>query len=127
MRCRRLRPGRVGLTSIPPSVPLLVACGSSSSSSASSQAQPPATFRQEVLAALSNGPDPDADPVGHASSQIAPLGQIGTSDHAVAQRLSRLIAADRALVISNGSDHAATKSIAKDDPGFNKVCPGVAP
>jgi hypothetical protein len=30
-------------------------------------------------------------------------------------------------VNTNGSDHAATKSIAKDDAALNKVCPGVAP
>jgi len=79
------------------------------------------------MAARSDGPDPEAGPVGYASSQIAPLGQIRTSDHALVHRLSRRIAADRALVISKGSDHAASKSIAKDDAGFNKVPPGVAP
>jgi hypothetical protein len=79
------------------------------------------------LVVLSDGPDPDADPVGYALSQIAPLGQIHTSDDAVTQRLSDLIKADRALVSSNGSDHAATKSVAKDGADLNKVCPGVAP
>ena len=76
---------------------------------------------------LADGPDPDADPVGYALSQIAPLGQIHTSDHALAQQLSDLIAADHALVNTKGSDRAATKSIARDDDGLNKGCPGVAP
>jgi hypothetical protein len=79
-----------------------------------------------VLAVLSDGPDPDVDPVGYALSQIAPLGQIHTSDSDLAQRLSDLISADQALVHSNGSDHAATKSIAKDDADLNLICPGVA-
>jgi hypothetical protein len=79
-----------------------------------------------VLGVLADGPDPDADPVGYALSQIGPLGQIHTSDHALAQQLSDLIAADHALVNANGSDRAATKSIAKDDSDLNKVCPGVA-
>jgi hypothetical protein len=104
----------------------LAACSSSSSGGGSSSAQAPAAFCQKVLAVLSDGPDPDADPVGYALSQMAPLGQIHTSDHSLAERLSDLIAADQALVNSNGSDHAATKSIAKDDAGLNKVCPGVA-
>jgi hypothetical protein len=120
-------PRRVGLASLAITVPLLAACSSASSGGGSSQAKAPTAFCQKVLAVLSDGPDPDADPVGYALSQIAPLGQIHTSDHALAQRLSDLISADHALVNTNGSDHAATKSIAKDDAGLNKVCPGVAP
>jgi hypothetical protein len=123
----RQLPRGVGLTSLVLAVPLLAACSSGSSGGGSSQAQAPAAFCQKVLAVLSDGPDPDADPVGYALSQIAPLGQIHTSDHALAQQLSDLIAADHALVNTNGSDRAATKSIAKDDKGLNKVCPGVAP
>jgi hypothetical protein len=78
------------------------------------------------MGVLADGPDPDADPVGYALAQIAPLGQIHTSDPALAQRLSSLISADRALVNSNGSDHAVAKSIAKDDAALNTACPGVA-
>jgi hypothetical protein len=120
-------PCRVGLVSLALTAPLLAACSSSSSGGGSSQAKAPAAVCQKVLGVLSDGPDPDADPVGYALSQIAPLGQIHTSDHALAQQLSDLIAADHALVNTNGSDHAATKSIAKDDAALNKVCPGVAP
>jgi hypothetical protein len=80
-----------------------------------------------VLAVLSDGPDPDADPVGYALSQIARLGQIHTSDHAHAQQLSDLIAADHSLVNTSGGDRAATESVAKDDEHLNKVCAGVAP
>jgi hypothetical protein len=122
----RLRRGRVGLTSLALAVPLLAACSSSSSAGISGQTQAPAAVCQKVLGVLSDGPDPDADPVGYALSQIAPLGQIHTSDNDLARRLSDLITADRALVSSNGSDHAATKSIAKDDADLNKVCPGAA-
>lgn len=123
----RLHRDRVGLTALALAVPLLAACGSSSSGGSSGQTQAPATVCQKVLAVLSDGPDPDPDPVGYALSQIAPMGQIHTSDDAVTQRLSDLITVDRALVSSNGSDHAATKSVAKDDADLNKVCPGVAP
>ncbi len=81
---------------------------------------------KKVMAALWGGPGSDAHSVGYSESQIAPWSQIHSSDHAQAQRLSRRIAADWALAISNGSDHAVGKSIAKDDAGFNEVCPGMA-
>jgi hypothetical protein len=123
----RPNPRRVGLASLALAVPLLAACSSSSSGGKSTQSKAPTAVCQKVLAVLSDGPDPDADPVGYALSQIAPLGQIHTSDSDVTQRLSALISADEALVHSNGSDHAATKSIAKDDADLNKVCPGVSP
>jgi hypothetical protein len=119
--------GRFGLTSLALAVPLLAACSSGSSGGSATAAPAPPAVCQKVLAVLSDGPDPDADPVGYALSQIAPLGQIHTSDQDLAHRLSDLITADRALVSSQGSDHAATKSIANIDAGLNKVCPGVAP
>jgi hypothetical protein len=120
------RRGRLGLTALALGVPLLAACSSGSSGGSSGQSQAPAAVCQKVMGVLADGPDPDVDPVGYALSQIAPLGQIHTSDRDLAQRLSDLIAADQALVHSNGSDHAATKSISKDDAGLNKVCPGAA-
>lgn len=124
---QRLHRRCLGLSSLALTVPLLAACSSSPSGGSSGQAQAPAAFCQKVLAVLSDGPDPKADPVGYALSQIAPLGQIRTSDQALARRLSSLITADRALVSSNGSDHAASTSIAKDYAALNAACPGVAP
>jgi hypothetical protein len=118
-------PHRAALACLAVTVPLLAACSSSSSGGGSSQAKAPAAFCQKVLGVMSDGPDPDVDPVGYALSQIAPLGQIHTSDQALERKLSDLIAADQTLVNTNGTDHAATKSIAKDDAGLNKVCPGV--
>ncbi len=63
----------------------------------------PPALCQKILGVLSNGPDPDADPVGYALSQIKPLGGIQTSDHSVSTALDKLVAADRALVSSNGA------------------------
>lgn len=122
----RLLRGGVALTALALTAPLLAACSSSQSGGSSSRAQAPAAVCQKLLGVLADGPDPDADPVGAALSQIAPLGQIHTSDHDLAQRISGLVAADRALVSSNGSDHAATKSIAMEDADLNKLCPGAA-
>jgi hypothetical protein len=118
---------RAGLMSLVLAPLVLAACSSSALGGASSQPKAPIAFCHRVLAVLSDGPDPDADPVGYALSQIAPLGEIHTSDSSLAERVSNLISADKALVGANGSDRAATKTIAKDDAGLNKVCPGVAP
>jgi hypothetical protein len=123
---RRVLRGGVAVTGLALTVPLLAACSSNPSGGSASQAQAPAAVCQKLLGVLSDGPDPDADPVGYALSQIAPLGQIHTADHELAQRLSDLISADQALVNSNGGDKAATKSIAKDDAALDKICPGAA-
>src|ERR1700733_15082867 len=45
---------------------------------------------QQVTAALSDGPDPGADPVGYAEAQILPLRQIRTSDPTLKAAISRL-------------------------------------
>ena len=39
---------------------------------------------------LSNGPDPDADPVGYAQAQILPLREIDTSDANLHQAIDAL-------------------------------------
>jgi hypothetical protein len=64
--------------------------------------------------------------VGYALSQILPLGQIHTSDQAVASPVAALIAADQQLVNTKGSDPAAATSIKRADAALNKACPGVA-
>jgi hypothetical protein len=124
---RAIRPRSMALASVAVAVPLWVACGSSSPSGAAvKSAHAPTAVCQKVLAVLSDGPDPDADPVGYALSQILPLGEIHTSDHSVSTTLRSLVKADRALVTSNGADKAATSGIKKADKSLNKACPGVA-
>jgi hypothetical protein len=105
---------------------VLGACGSTSSGGDRGAASAPAGFCQKALAVLSDGPDPDADPVGYAQSQIIPLGDIHTSNTTLSAALAKLIAADRALVTSEGSDHAAVQAIAKANATLNTYCPGVA-
>ena len=106
-------------------VPLLAACGSSGRTKDSAKA--PSSTCAKLNAVLSDGPDPDADPVGYALSQILPLSKIATSDSWVAATIKQLVAADHALVNSKGADHAATAAIKKADHTLNKACPGVAP
>jgi hypothetical protein len=114
----------MALASVAVAVPLWAACGSSGG--AGKPAAAPTAVCQKVMAVLSDGPDPDADPVGYALSQILPLGQIHTSDATVHTDLQNLITADRKLVSSKGSDHAAKTDIKKADSDLNEVCPGVA-
>jgi hypothetical protein len=120
----RLRSRYVALASVAVAAPLWAACGSSGGGSA--QAATPPALCQKILGVLSNGPDSDADPVGYALSQIKPLGAIRTSDHSVSTTLDKLIAADRALVSSNGSSKTAKTDIKGSDKALNKACPGVA-
>ena len=125
---RRARVGRprVGLHSAALAVPLSVACGSDAWSRSSKQPQAPTAVCQKVWRVLADGPDPDVDPVENALSQIELADRMQASERDLAQRLFDLTSAHGALLRSNGSDHAATKSIAKDDAHVNQVCPGVA-
>jgi hypothetical protein len=114
----------MALASVAVAAPLWAACGSSGGGSA--QAATPPALCQKILGVLSDGPDPDVDPVGYALSQIQPLGEIHTSDHSVGTTLDKLIAADRAIVSSDGTDTSAKAAIKGSDKALNKACPGVA-
>jgi hypothetical protein len=91
-------------------------------------AKAPVALCNELNAVLSDGPDPDDDPVGYALSQILPLQQqVHGSDTAVMTTVNQLIAADQALYNSSGADKSAAATIKKDYTALNKACPGVAP
>ncbi len=87
----------------------------------------PEVLCQQLNGIFSDGPDPDADPVGYALSQVEPLEGVHTSDRNIKTALARLIPADQQLVNSNGSDKAAASGITKADDAINRSCPGVAP
>jgi hypothetical protein len=132
MRNRPL-PHAAALVSLALAVPLWAACGSGSPSSSGGSGGGAAlgpsseSVCQQLNGVLSDGPDPGADPVGYALSQILPLTHVHGADARVAATVEGLIAADRALVASKGADAAASKAIAADDASLNRVCPGVAP
>ncbi|HEY1832034.1 MAG TPA: hypothetical protein VGG38_17505 [Acidimicrobiales bacterium] len=106
----------------------LAACGSSGGSGGvPSLSKAPSALCANLNAVLSDGPDPDADPVGYALSQIQPLGQLHSSDSAVIGVMHQLISADQALVKASGNDHSATQTIKAADTALNEACPGVAP
>ncbi len=117
---------------------VLAACGSGSGSAgarsgadgggaAQAQAKAPSSLCQELDAVLADGPDPDADPVGYALSQILPLQQVHSSDTAVMASVGQLVAADQAFDRSNGADKSAAAAIQKDYRALDRACPGVAP
>jgi len=108
----------------------LAACSSGSNgvaSGASAPAHAPRALCQQLDGILSDGPDPGADPVGYALSQILPLRGVHSADASVMTALRQLVAADQALVRSNGDDHAATTAIGHADAALDRACPGVAP
>lgn len=102
---------------------LLAACGSSSKSKASTALTSKQACKQ-VEAVLSDGPEPEADPVGHAQAQVLPLHEIHTSDAKLAGAIDGLASAYRQLIASKGATSAqaqlnsATKTI-------KTLCPGI--
>jgi hypothetical protein len=90
-------------------------------------AKAPASTCQLLNDVFSDGPDPDADPVGYALSQILPLRNLESSDSALMATVSKLESDDEDLVKANGADSLAAAAIKKDDKAIDSACPGVAP
>jgi predicted Zn-dependent protease len=118
------RRAAVTIAMTPTLVVLLAACGSSSKST-SSIAQVKKQACQQVEAALSDGPEPEADPVGHAQAQILPLRQIHTTDQKLRAAIGDLASAYQAFSSSNGSTEAKS-AVAAASKKVEVICPGVA-
>jgi hypothetical protein len=78
-----------------------------------------------VAAALSDGPDPSADPVGYAEAQVLPLRHITTSDKPLQSALDTLSSAYASFYKSNGSP-AALQRVRAATTSVNSFCPGAA-
>ena len=110
----------------------LAACASGSPASRPAAATRPvstAALRstcKQVGAVLSDGPDPDADPVGYAEAQILPLGQIRTADAPLRAAIGRLARAYQEFFASNGTSGAAKLAVATASQQVNAFCPGAA-
>jgi hypothetical protein len=106
----------------------LAACGSQAPATAASAAKASAASRRatcsQVSAVLSDGPDPDADPVGYAQAQVLPLGQIRTTDAPLRAAIGRLASAYKAFFVSNGTSSAARQAVAAASKQVNSFCPG---
>jgi hypothetical protein len=113
---------------------LTCACTSSSSSSSSSAAAAAAqasasavlTSCQQVGAVLSDGPDPDADPVGYAEAQILPLRHISVTNSDLHVAIDQLAGAYQEFFASNGKSSNAKEAVAVASKKLNSICPGAA-
>ena len=109
-------------------VVLVCACSSSAHSTATASASTTAIENacEQVSAVLSDGPDPDADPVGYAEAQILPLRQIRVSNQALRGVISQLADAYQKFFASNGKSSNAKEDVAVASKKLNSICPGAA-
>jgi hypothetical protein len=108
----------LGLTA----TPLLAACSSGSANASSSVS----AVCNQIGAALSDGPDPQADPVGYAEAQIKPLRAISTSDSELRTAINGLAMAYARVFESNGKDGVAARAVATESRKVDAICPGTA-
>jgi hypothetical protein len=119
----RTTAGRLAGLFAPGLTVVLCACGSSVHSSV--QAAAVRSTCQQVSAVLSDGPDPDADPVGYAEAQIRPLRQISTPDQALRDAIGQLARAYQEYYASNGTS-TAKGAVAVASKKIDSICPGAA-
>lgn len=100
---------------------LLGACGSSKPAHSSAQVEKQTC--EQVQAALSDGPDPEVDPVGHAQAQIVPLREIHTADGTLHQAIDTLAAAYQSFSSTDGSS-AAKSTVSAASKTIEHLCPG---
>ena len=102
----------------------LAACGASSSTdSASTTAK---RVCKQVEAALSDGPEPAADPVGYAQAQVLPLQQIRTSDERLHRAIDGLSSAYAAFAAADGAGQRVKSAVTTAVARVNAICPGAA-
>jgi hypothetical protein len=106
----------------------VAACGSSPAAksptpASTSEASSVGATCQQVAAVLSDGPDPDADPVGYALAQIKPLRAIHTSDTSLGAAIDALSSAYQKFYDDNGTK-AASSLVTSADSRVDKFCPG---
>jgi hypothetical protein len=102
---------------------ILSGCGSAARSGSAAAT---AKTCQRVSAVLSDGPDPDADPVGYAEAQILPLRQVAAPDNALRDAIRGLADAYQKFFASNGTSSAAKEAVAVASKKINSFCPGAA-
>jgi sugar phosphate permease len=85
----------------------------------------PAATCQTITGTLANGPDPDADPIGHAQAQIVPLQKIPTTNAGLKDALTSLSSAYATYVKDDGSK-ASRQGVALAARQLDTYCPGAA-
>jgi hypothetical protein len=104
---------------------VLAGCGSAAASASATQTQQACTA---VNAVLSDGPDPDADPVGYAEAQILPLEQLKVTEPALHQAVLALGSAYRTFSSSSAATAASDAAkVTSAEKAVNAICPGAAP
>jgi hypothetical protein len=105
-------------------IPVMIGAWIASSNHQPSTAVPAASCRA-VAAALADGPDSSADPVGYAEAQVLPLRQITTSDPSLHSALRQLSVAYDDFYRSDG-DNASARLVSAASKKVDQYCPGVA-
>jgi hypothetical protein len=98
----------------------LAGCGSSNASSSKVALQ---RSCQQVAAVLSDGPDPDVDPVGYAEAQVLPLRQLPRSGEPVHAAIDGLASAYQQFSSTKGS-RAAKAAVSDASHRMDLICPG---
>jgi len=81
-----------------------------------------------VADVLSDGPDPDADPIGYAQAQVLPLKQLTIGDAPLRRAVQTLASAYQAFSTSSGAaGTAAALRVSNAQVAVNKLCPQAAP
>jgi hypothetical protein len=105
---------------------LVTACESSGSAAPASSSSGHQTCRA-VTAVLSDGPDPDVDPVGYALAQVTPLRQIKpTSDRQLQTAIDRLSSAFQQFSSADGVGASVKRAVSQASDHLNALCPGAA-
>jgi hypothetical protein len=81
---------------------------------------------QRVAAVLSDGPDPDADPVGYAQAQVRQLRALKISNKKLKTAVDELATAYLLFYKSNGESKPAKTDVKKASKAVNAICPGAA-
>lgn len=111
-------------------VVMLAACGSSSKPAPSSAQVNKGVNKankhtcEQIEATLSDGPDPEADPVGHAQAQIRPLRDIHTTERTLSKAIDALAAAYQSFSSTNGSN-SANSAVGAATKTIEHLCPGI--
>jgi hypothetical protein len=81
---------------------------------------------EQVAAVLSDGPDPDADPVGYAQSQILPLRRLKISSQKLTYAVDELASAYALFATPTGNTTMAKARVKNAVRAVDALCPGAA-
>jgi hypothetical protein len=126
-RTRTRAGGSLAMASMAMAV-LISACSSGGPTAASAASVTQTQTQQichQVSAVLSDGPDPDADPVGYAQAQILPLEQLHVSAQTTIGKVISTLASDYSnYVEANGTGKAVKSALTASINRINALCPG---